>query len=106
MANSFLALLSTPLCVPHLHSGPAVKPQLQIRAGAEKWMDTRKIMNRYRKLVIARSILRCADAVAMLVMNGYGTLTNQNIETRGQYYSTLWYPPTLPNHATGELRYR
>ena len=45
-----------------------VKPQLQIRAGAEKSMDTREIINRYRKLGITRSILRCAVAVAMLIL--------------------------------------
>ena len=72
-----------------------------MRAGAEKSTDTREIMNRYCKSGITRSILRCADAVTMLVVYGYRTLTNQNIETRGGYYSTLWYPPTLTNQRDG-----
>ena len=83
-----------------------LKPQLQIRAGAEKSTDTREITNRYCKSGITRSIPRCADAVAMLVMFGYGTSTNQNIEARGRHYSTLWYPPTSTSHATRILRYR
>ena len=49
---------------------PLIKPQLQIRAGAEKSTDTREIITRYRKLGITRSILRCAVAVAMLIMYG------------------------------------
>ena len=47
-----------------------VKPQLQIRAGADKSTDTREIINRYRKLGITRSILRCAAAFTMLIMYG------------------------------------
>ena len=83
-----------------------LKPQLQIRAGAEKSTDTREIMSRLScTLGATRLIIRCADAVAMLVIYGYETLTNQNIETMGRYYFmvSLWYPPT--NHATGILRY-
>ena len=34
-------------------------------ANAEKSTDTREIINRYCKLGITRSILRCADGVAM-----------------------------------------
>ena len=45
-----------------------IKPQLQIRAGAEKSTDMHEIINRYRKLGITRLILRCAVAFAMLVM--------------------------------------
>ena len=44
--------------------GFGVKPRLQTGAGAEKSTDTREIINRYCKLGITRSILRCADAVA------------------------------------------
>jgi hypothetical protein len=40
-----------------------VRPRLQMRAGAEKSTDTREIINRYCKLGITRSILRCADAI-------------------------------------------
>ena len=39
-------------------------------ANAEKSTDTCEIMNRCRTLGIARSILRCAVAVAMLIMYG------------------------------------
>ena len=99
-ANLMLTCILTTVHI-RLH----LKPQLQIKAGAEKSTDTREIMNRYCKLGITRSILHCADAVAMLVMYGYRTLTNQNIETSGRYYSTVWYPPTLTNRATGILRY-
>ena len=48
----------------------SLKPQLQIRAGAEKSTETREIINRYRKLGITRSIMRCAVAVAMPIMYG------------------------------------
>ena len=51
-------------------SYPVFKLQLQIRAGAEKSTDTREIINRSRKLGVTRSILRCAVAVAMLIMYG------------------------------------
>jgi len=47
-----------------------VKPQLQIRAGAEKSTDTLEINNRYRTLGINQLILCCAVAVAMLIMCG------------------------------------
>ena len=46
------------------------KPQLQIRAGAEKSTDMREIINRYRTLGITRSILRCVVVVAMLIVYG------------------------------------
>ena len=42
-----------------------LKPRLQISAGADKSTDTREIIHRYCKLGIARSILRCADAIAI-----------------------------------------
>ena len=58
-----------------------LKPQLQIRAGAENSTDTREIINRYRKLGTTRSILRCCCCDADHVR--IGTLTNQNIEYRG-----------------------
>ena len=38
------------------------------QAGAENSTDTREIINRYRKLGKSWSILRCAVAVAMLIM--------------------------------------
>ena len=92
-------------CIPRgaiIFSVWAFKTQLQIRAGAEKSTDTRDIINRYRTLGITRSILRWAVASATRI----GTLTNQNIEYWGRYYSRWWYPPTLTTHATGILQYR
>ena len=73
--------LHQPVCSIHMctaHRCP-IKPQLQIRAGAEKSTETREVINRYRKLGIPRSIPRCAVAVAMLIVYGVVETRSKNL---------------------------